>query len=238
VHIVGAVHPSYSINRNPTNTEMREKLLRDICEACHRSVGTQDAAVWKASRDNRTRYHRQALPTPDRWPVQKGDSIKLAHFLKSLEALCSNLQLLLPVLHINRGESRYRLDSSQGCLVQKQTVHDVYARRKESAKARLISVFESLNRCFTKTSWFLPAYKVDWVEARSALEGLGTGFESACYYLACGTDQGMFTKAVNASVLEDTGALTPRERLECGWRESLYVLQTFSSRGRQRYKVM
>jgi hypothetical protein len=52
------------------------------------------------------------------------------------------------------------------------------------ARALLFPIFQELNECFRRASWFSPIYKVNWTVLSRVVKGFTTELEQACYLLA------------------------------------------------------
>lgn len=95
--------------------------------------------------------------------------------------LCLSSRYPLPRKSIGPGDY-YDLEKWQRKWVEDDELAE--AASVERARELLIELFEVLNPCFQKKSWFIPVYEVKWESLEIVLDGFTSEIEQACYLLA------------------------------------------------------
>ncbi|KAK4062640.1 hypothetical protein Purlil1_14203 [Purpureocillium lilacinum] len=183
VPVVFSDNPSRSVNHERTDSQMRQRLLSNIEQACD-TIRAESAP----------RIRR--LPTIQLSNDELETSNTLYDFLKLLSICCFEPTHLLPMRSLVKGERPLVLeDWHKKWLVRMAAKphRDQYRR----ARANLVCVFEQVNNALELVSWYEPTYKVNWRLASRVLVGRLSEVERDCCRLA--SDVGSPTQSIKSA---------------------------------------
>lgn len=184
--ITYAIHPSYSVNRNEADAEMRQKLFRSISKACANLREERHDNIWEEQVRMNPTVSEETPESMSRLEVSK-NSRCLGNFLEVVLRSCFLPKHRLPASNIVKGvRRRYDLESWQNkWFSHMEESLDSTAHHEDQARAFLIPVFKLINRSLRRTSWFLPIYEVaDLPEVCQVFADRLPEIEYACYLLS------------------------------------------------------
>jgi hypothetical protein len=138
------------------------------------------------------------ISTPRSWSVDLTDVRRVMRFLDIVMMLCFKPNYRLPTPSLGpEAKTHFHLQKWQ---------HDwlSYSRKLQSpdigserySRTVLIPIFQQLNQCVRKISWFLPSYAVDLYGVEVILLGLTPMLENACFTLASGREYHIDTQHI------------------------------------------
>lgn len=183
--IIKTHHPSHCVNYHRADLQKRQELLRSICKVY------QALASNKPDNPQKTGYLDEALSRGltfsnlNAKPTSIADTEWLGDCLNILMTLCFQPRHCLPTIRMEAG-SFYILEDWH--LRWLERCSEAKAGPIEHARALLIPIFQELNSCFRRVSWFVLVYEMEWTVLSRILQGFTTESEQACYLLASGNE--------------------------------------------------